>query len=39
MPTGTGKWSTGVERTYVAEDDVELPPLEKLAAGTEWRLR
>jgi len=26
-----------VERTYVTDDDFELPPLEELAAGTEWR--
>jgi hypothetical protein len=30
---------TGVERTYVADGDVELPPLEELTAGTEWWLR
>jgi hypothetical protein len=39
MSTGPGKWSTGVERTYVADDDFELPPLEELMAGTEWWLR
>jgi hypothetical protein len=39
MPPAQGSGAPGVERTYVPDDDFELPPPEKLAAGTECWLR